>query len=121
MHRSMTSLTSHSPWQRLAALAGVALVLWLSVLAVSPELHEWLHGDAHAAEHTGHDHAAPVGDADHACAVTLFAHGVEALLIVLLLVLARSLARSTGLRAADWLIAARPPYWLVPSHAPPLV
>jgi hypothetical protein len=37
------------------------LVLLLNALASSPELHEWFHADASQAEHH--------------CAVTLFAHG----------------------------------------------
>lgn len=44
--------------------AACALLVWvLGLLAASPELHEKLHADA--------DHA------DHACAITIFHHGVE--------------------------------------------
>lgn len=39
----------------------VAVVLLLNALAASPNLHEWFHADASQAEHQ--------------CAVTLFAHG----------------------------------------------
>jgi hypothetical protein len=50
--------------RRLLAMVGIALVLLLSVLAVNPELHRFIHGDA---------------DTDHedGCAVVLFAHGVS--------------------------------------------
>jgi len=112
---------------RATALFAVALVLALTVLAASPSLHAWLHGHSESAapaehehEHE-HEHGAPVGSDDHVCAVTLFAHGVEALLVFFLLVLVRPLVRSTVWRARDWLVAAYPRYWLVPSHAPPLV
>jgi hypothetical protein len=40
-------------------LAGV--ILLLNAMAASPSLHEWFHADA--------------GQAEHQCAVTLFAHG----------------------------------------------
>jgi hypothetical protein len=42
---------------------GIALVLLLGTANVAPTLHEWLHVDA--------DH-----DAEHQCAVVLFASGV---------------------------------------------
>ncbi|HWA28262.1 MAG TPA: hypothetical protein VG734_21600 [Lacunisphaera sp.] len=104
---------------RLMAGLGVALVLLLSAMAASPELHAWVHGEAGPAA----DHAAPGqpsgGEDDDGCAVTLFAHGLTALVVFVLLMLARPLARSMTLRAPDWFVVARPFYWLVPSHAPP--
>jgi hypothetical protein len=39
----------------------IGLVLLLNAMASSPALHEWFHADA--------------GQAEHQCAVTLFAHG----------------------------------------------
>ena len=109
-----------SPFHRLTAVLGVALVLLLNVLAASPELHAWVHGRHEAAQHSAHDDA-PVGNADHACAVTLFASGVSLLLAFFLVLLARVLIRNQALLASNWLIVTRPHYWLVPSHAPPLV
>jgi hypothetical protein len=44
-----------------SALLLSALIVFISLLGVSPELHKWLHADADAA--------------DHSCAVTLFAKG----------------------------------------------
>lgn len=104
---------------RLIAVMGIALVMLLNVLAASPTLHARLHGQEPTPEHAAHDQA-PVGDSDHECAVTLFAHGVTALLFFCLLLLSRFVARSPVWHANDWLVAARPRYWLVPSHAPPL-
>ena len=52
--------------RRLLAAGGIALVLLLSVLAVTPELHELFHH---------HDRASHEEDG---CAVVLFAHGVSA-------------------------------------------
>lgn len=107
--------------RRFTAVLGVVLVVLLNVLAASPELHAWVHGHEAHAEHVG-TAGEPVGaDDDSGCAITLFAHGVPGLLIFFLLVLARPLVRSIVLRAGDWLAAAQPRYWHVPSHAPPLV
>ena len=113
---------SHQPslLHRLTAVLGVALVLILSVLAANPKLHAWVHGPETTANRAAPGHE-PVGDTDHACAVTLFAGGVESLLDFFLLMLVRPLAHSIVLRASDWLVAAQPRYWHVPSHAPPLV
>jgi hypothetical protein len=107
-----------APLTRITAVLGVALVLLLNLLAASPTLHAWAHAEDTAVEHATPGHE-PAGGADHECAVTLFAHGVAALLVFLLLMLVRPLARSMVLRPRDWFVATRPAYWLVPSHAPP--
>jgi hypothetical protein len=52
-----------APRFRWAAGFCALLVLALGLLAISPQLHAALHGDAN--------------HQDHACAVTLFSHGVE--------------------------------------------
>lgn len=90
---------------RLIAVGGIVLVLLLAVLAASPQLHAWLHGDA--------------GEADHECAVTLFQHGADAVVEVL------------AVAATAWTVVALvvvPPtapdlhqrrYWLPPGNAPP--
>lgn len=118
----MPAMSTHNPslLARVTAVLAVGLVLALSLLSVSPELHGWLHGPEGAGEHADHEAEAPVGDSDHSCAVTLFAHGVETLLVFCLLLLARPLARSTVWPAGDEIAAAYPRYWHVPSHAPPL-
>jgi predicted protein tyrosine phosphatase len=102
------------PLLRATALVAALCVFALAVFAASPERHARLHGDGVVA-----DQAAPVGDADHVCAVTLFASGVTALLVFCLLKLGRSLAAGIVLRATDEIAAAQPRYRLVPSHAPP--
>lgn len=115
------SRCSEHPLNRATALVAALCVLLLTVFAASPELHAGLH----AADDTGHadcDHAAPdapVGDTDHACAVTLFAQGAMALLFFCLLILARPAVAGQILRATDVIIVAQPRYRLVPSHAPP--
>jgi hypothetical protein len=55
--------TAIDPFRRFVAVLGVALVLALTVLAVCPPLHAWLHGEKQL-------------DADDCCAVVLFAQGV---------------------------------------------
>jgi hypothetical protein len=107
-------MSIHQDTFRLRLTAGLAAlcVVVLTLLAASPEWHARMH-DGHA------EQSAPVGTADHECAVTLFAGGVEALLVVCLLMLVRPLARSFTVRAADLIPFARPRYLLVPSHAPP--
>jgi len=120
-----------STLHRIVAMLGVALVLVLNVLAVSPRLHAWIHGHdgvcagsadpssaGDAAQH--HHESEPVGDSDHQCAVTLFASGVPVLLALCLLVLARSLACCFLLPAGDWLGASLPHYWHLPAIGPPL-
>lgn len=104
------------PLTRATALVAALCVLMLAVFAASPTLHAGLHEhDATAA----HDHAAPVGEAGHSCAVTLFAQGALALLVFCLLILARPAVAGLILRATDELVVAQPRYRLVPSHAPP--
>ena len=104
------------PLIRATALLAALGVLLLAVFAASPTLHAGLHEhDAAAA----HDHAAPVGDAAHTCAVTLFAQGATALLVFCLLLLARPTVAGLSLRATDEIAVAHPRYRLVPSHAPP--
>lgn len=65
---SSSSSTAH-PFRRLLALGAAALVLLLTVLAVSPQLHTEFHG---------HDDCAAADSQDEGCVVTLFAAGVTA-------------------------------------------
>jgi hypothetical protein len=111
------SRRSEHPLTRATALVAALCVLLLAVFAASPTLHAGLHEHdpvAHA-----HDHGAPVGDAEHACAVTLFAQGAMALLVFCLLMLARPAVAGLTLRATDVIVVARPRYRHAPSHAPP--
>lgn len=110
------SRRSEHPLSRATALVAALCVLMLTVFAASPTLHAGLHDHE---EGVTHHHSAPVGDVEHACAVTLFAHGATALLVFCLLVLARPSVAGLILRATDTIAVAHPRYWLVPSHAPP--
>ena len=88
-----------------AALAG--MVLLLTVLAVSPAAHERLHA------HTG--------DADHACAVTLFAQGITSPIAYVAVPqpLERAELAVRPLPTAVWLVSPR--YLLKPLRGPPFV
>ncbi|AOS43836.1 hypothetical protein Verru16b_00894 [Lacunisphaera limnophila] len=115
------SRPAEHPLTRATALVAALCVLVLAVLAASPGLHAGLHAAPDAGQagcaHPGPD--APVGDADHACAVTLFAQGAMTLLVLFLLILARPTVAGLTLRATDEVVALSPRYRLVPSHAPP--
>jgi len=113
--------SSHHPsWSnRLTAVLGIALVLLLNALAASAELHARLHGRCQASERAGHGHE-PVGDSDHACAVTLFSHGATPALFFCLLLLQPPPDCGT-LRPPSVRWDTRPlRYWHAPAHAPPL-
>jgi len=100
------------PLFRFTALLAVLCVLALGIFAASPELHAKLH-------QTDVSHAMPVNDADHVCAVTLFANGLLALALFCLLLLLAPLARDSVVRAIDEIAAAEPRYRLLPAQAPP--
>jgi hypothetical protein len=104
------------PFHRFTALLAVLGVLVLGILAKSPDLHAWAH---HADATQATNHAVPVSDADHVCAVTLFAHGLLALALFCLLLLLAPLARNGVVRAVDAIAAAEPRYRLLPAQAPP--
>jgi len=106
----MTTTGLHRPalpeWPRRLLAAGAAvLVLTLSVLAASPQLHEWLHPDA--------------GQPEHECAITLFHHGVTQPVagIVLAVMPLLLVARAALVPAGPDLVAPR--YRLSPGRAPP--
>jgi len=93
------------PLKRAVAALGVALVLLLGVLEVFPAAHEWFHGDAE--------------QPDHACAVTLFAHGVAPVLAaVMLAVVAWRLLE----RLVEWseVLVLPPAFAHLPGRAPPV-
>ena len=104
---------SEHPLFRFTALLAVLCVLVLTVLAASPELHARLHAA------TDTEQSSPVGDADHTCAVTLFANGLLALALFCLLLLIAPLVRGSVVHAVDEIAAAYPRFRLVPAHAPP--
>jgi hypothetical protein len=93
-------------FRRLLAVACAVLLLALSVLAVSPTWHEWLHHDSHSAETDG-------------CAVVIFSLGVtEAATAAILVLIALRLwgKRAPAPVALD---LAAPCFQLPPACGPP--
>ncbi len=83
----------------------VALILMLGVLAVYPDAHELLHADA---QH-----------GDHACAVTLFAHGVSTVAAILALAVVSWRWVAYVVVRREFFVLA-PAYIHLPGRAPPL-
>lgn len=90
------------------ALAGFlsATILLLTVLAVSPDAHLRLHADA--------------GDADHACAITLFAHGITSSVGPTALAAPLEHPELLAYAAPVELSLLSPPYRLQPPRGPPV-
>ena len=116
-HRRTSFLT-----RAIASLA-VMLVLALTVLAASPELHERLHG--HGTGSAGTEHPAGtrpaqgLPDNDDGCVVTLFAQGIVLPLALLALAFAGRVLRLIESSADDRFSAVAPRFLLLPSQAPP--
>ncbi|AHF93089.1 hypothetical protein OPIT5_25625 [Opitutaceae bacterium TAV5] len=130
---------------RVAAWAGVALMVMLVVGAANPQFHAWFHAAEHAVQadpahpHThGHAHhrtaipfnfpALPVGTADDApavpddddgCVITVFAHGIVSLSAALVLLAGVDVLKPAHRIARDWITPAAPRYAWLRTHAPP--
>jgi hypothetical protein len=91
---------------RLIAAGCVALVLALSVLAVSPSLHAWLHGEKQL-------------DADDDCAVVLLAQGVTPVLAAVLALVAALRVLAEEPPAQRLLLLEAPGFRLPPGCGPP--
>jgi hypothetical protein len=117
-HRQASFLT-----QATASFAAV-LVLVLTVLAASPDLHERLHGhgpqSAGATHHSGARPTQGLPDDDDGCVVTLFAQGVVLPLAILALAFAGRVLRLVETFTDDRFAAVAPSFLLLPSQAPPL-
>jgi hypothetical protein len=106
---------------RITALLAVLLVLVLTVLAASPELHERMHGHmagtpVHGAPHAGT--SAP--DDDDGCVVTLFAQGIVVALALLALAFTGQRLRLADFGVFDRIPPIAPSYLFRPTQAPPL-
>jgi hypothetical protein len=81
-----------APWLRVLAVVCAGMVLLVAAAATSPALHAWLHGETSASEAdhvcaNAHAHSSAPDEADtdhaHACAITLFSHGVTSASILI--------------------------------------
>lgn len=116
MHRSRQSRVP--VLTRATALFAAALVLALTVLAASPELHRLLHGHEEGPpQAAGHRQAAD--DGDDGCVVTLFAQGIVLALAVFTLAFAGRILRLISFDQCDRVFAVAPAFLLLPSQAPP--
>jgi hypothetical protein len=103
---------------RTTALLAVLVVLALTVLVASPELHERLHAHdpggapASSAHRTG-------ADDDGGCVVTLFAQGVVAALLYLCLAFTGQSVGTERLASWDGILPEAPPFLFLPTQAPP--
>lgn len=104
---------------RSTALAGILLVLALTVLAASPDLHERLHAREAAASSPAH-HPDSVGqDDDDGCVVTLFAQGLILALALFVLAYMGQLLRLPDLPVFDRILPESPSFLLQPTQGPP--
>ncbi|MGD1030909.1 MAG: hypothetical protein ABSA05_07170 [Opitutaceae bacterium] len=94
------------PFSRLVAAGCIALVLALTVLAASPPLHAWLHGEKAL-------------DADDDCAIVLFAQGVTPVLAAALAMVIALRAMAEDLPAPLRLHLEAPRFELPPGCGPP--
>jgi len=92
--------------QRLTALFALALFVWLNLLAVSPQLHEFIHG---------HDAATT----QHQCAATLLSKGQVTPADPVVVVEAPTVS-SLSVVPAQTPVWVSPDCRLAPSRAPPL-
>lgn len=94
------------------------LVLLLTGLSVSPQLHAELHDCGH-----DHDHPAPasIPDSEASCVVTLFGQGITAGLAPLALPAPSSHFQSTIVTARREIFFCPPRYLHQPERGPPLV
>jgi hypothetical protein len=107
-------------------LFATALVLALTVLAASPDLHRLIHGHgdelanaaANGAGQPGHRHADD--DGDEGCVVTLFAQGIVVPLAAFALAFSGRVLRLINFDRADRIFAVAPGFLLLPSQGPPL-
>jgi hypothetical protein len=106
---------------RSTAVLAILLVLALTVLAASPELHERLHGHhpdspSHAAVPAG---AKAPADDDGGCVVTLFAQGIILALALFALAFTGQVLRLIGFHLFDRIAPQAPDYLFLPTQAPP--
>ncbi len=119
-------VTNRSPHlHRLVAMLGVALALALSVFAVRPDAHEWLHhhDNTPACNHSHSSESHQDNDAGdiEGCVITQFAQGhvLAALIFVSLLLVGRVLV--TTFIVDEALVLSTPHFRLPHGCGPPAV
>lgn len=113
--------TLPDPLRRILAAGCAGLVLVLTIFAASPVAHDWLH--AVEKKHVCGEHPAPAApastNADHDCAVVLFASGVELPVGPVALTPPRVLAQGVSPVTAAEFYLVSPRYLRQPERGPP--
>ncbi len=111
----MPATNNHSPalrpFHRFIAAGSALLVLLLTVLAVSPQLHADLHA---------HDAATEAVHADDGCVISLFASGVTAAPSALLLAVPPTTHVAATFSPRTEIFVSPPRYLHQPERGPPL-
>ena len=122
MHRPMDPRPA--PIARAVAALAAVLLMALTILAASPELHERLHGHAlaaTAAAHQGSGHSAngAAADDEDGCIVTLFSQGVVLPVALLALVVASLAPHARNFPLFERIAPESPRYLQLPAQGPP--
>jgi hypothetical protein len=113
-----TTQTRVCPLAQAVASFAAVLVLALTVLAASPDLHRLVHG--HGAPPYADASHRQAADDDDGCAVTLFAQGIILPLAAFALAFSGRILRIVEFDRVDRVFAAEPRFLLLPSQGPPL-
>jgi|GEM_PF-563840 len=111
-----------APVRAVASLAA-ALVLVLTVLAASPDLHDRLHGHGPRMAPAAHHDEGPTGAGragEDGCVVTLFAQGLVLALGLLAPAFTGRALRLLSFGFRDRIEPSAPRYLRLPSQAPPV-
>lgn len=113
------------------ATGGALLVFGLGLMAVNPALHDLAHGHAHEPAPTGcgcgHHHgvdpnaAGDPADAEHSCAVVLFAQGITFAIETVAPASRPAVWHETVFAAVEETLLTAPRYLLQPGRGPPVV
>ena len=111
-------------------MGGALLVFGLGLMAVNPALHDLAHGHAHEAaptgcgcsRHHGVDQAADdPADAEHSCAVVLFAQGITFAVETIAPATRPAVWHDTVFTAVEETLLTAPRYLHQPGRGPPVV
>jgi hypothetical protein len=120
----LRSLSRPTLLARSTASLAIGLVLTLTVLAASPDLHERLHGHDAAPAVVHHDgipgSSVQADDSDDGCVVTLFAQGIVLALSILALAFTGQTLLLADFADFDRVIPESPRYLHLPPQGPPL-
>ena len=118
------SETSVPSLRGILAVVSAMLVFMLGLLAVSPQIHAWLHGGAEAATEAHSRDSAATSDGagdDSGCAVHLYAQGITSGAILVAISPVDFSWSETYAEATESRLFSPPRYLLRPERGPPSV